>query len=452
MAESAVSGGSDAFKDAPQAVSEPPAAQAEAAAADAPKKVGTFHSLRFPGFRFLWIGTLFTSTANWVQQSTLGWIVYDMTGSGSLLGSIQGVRAIPTILMMPFSGVATDRFDRRALMVSSQVPLIFLNLGLALGLLFGRVETWHLFPFVILSGFAMAVNQPARQTAVFDLVPRENVPNAVALNQTAMAVTRALGPGASAFLLGIFGASGNFFIQTAAFVGVTVTTMMIVFPPKQRGKERRSFLQDSAEGFGYVAKNPLARWLMFVSIIVPLFIIPTLNTLMPVFAKDIYGMGASGFGFLVMAIGTGNFAGALLTASLGNLERRGLLQLSSLFVTGVSLFAFSFSTHIYVGIPLLFICGFAEMIFLPTNTTLMQLSVPDHMRGRITSILLLNPVLVPLGSLVVGIGVDGIGAPETVAISAGISTALGLFVWAFSPRIRNLRLSELEAQRSTAQT
>lgn len=418
--------------------------------AEAPRKVGLFESLSFRGFRFLWFGTLFTSTANWVQQSTLGWVVYDLTGSGSLLGGIQGVRAIPTVMMMPFSGVMTDRMDRRNLMVASQVPLIFLNAGLAFGLLFDRVEIWHLFPFVILSGFAMALNQPARQTAVFDLVPRENVPNAVALNQSAMSVTRALGPSAAAFLLGVFGASGNFFLQAAAYVGVTATTLMIVFPAKQPAKERRSFMRDSADGFKYVAREPLARWLMLMSIIMPLFIIPTLNTLMPVFAKDIYGLGPSGFGFLVMAIGIGNFGGALFTAALGNLERRGLLQLISLFVTGISLFGFAFAPNIYIGVPLLLICGFAEMIFLPTNTTLMQLSVPDHMRGRITSILLLNPLLIPIGSFLVGVGVDGFGGPATVAISAGASTVLGLFVWAASPRLRNLRLSDLKSAREAA--
>jgi predicted MFS family arabinose efflux permease len=335
-------------------------------------------------------------------------------------------------------------------MVASQVPLIFLNAGLALGLLFGRVEIWHLFPFVILSGFAMALNQPARQTAVFDLVPRENVPNAVALNQSAMSVTRALGPSAAAFMLGVFGASGNFFIQAIAYIGVTATTLMIVFPPKQPAKERRSFMKDSADGFRYVAKEPLARWLMFMSIIMPLFIIPTLNTLMPVFAKDVYGLGPSGFGFLVMAIGIGNFGGALFTASLGSFERRGLIQLSSLFVTGISLFGFAFAPNIYIGVPLLLICGFAEMIFLPTNTTLMQLSVPDHMRGRITSILLLNPLLIPIGSFLVGVGVDGFGGPATVAISAGASTVLGLLVWVASPRLRNLRLSELRSAQEAA--
>jgi predicted MFS family arabinose efflux permease len=168
---------------------------------------------------------------------------------------------------------------------------------------------------------------------------------------------------------------------------------------------------------------------------------------MPVFATEIYHMGASGFGFLIMAIGVGNFGGALFTASLGNLERRGLLQLSSLFVTSVSLLGFALAPNIYIGVPLLLLCGFAEMIFLPTNTTLMQLSVPDHMRGRITSILLLNPVLIPVGSFLVGVGVDGIGGPATVAISTAIATTLTVVVWLASPRLRNLRLSELEGEK-----
>lgn len=442
----AVQVANDASAEAKTPDSSSPAAEATAGEAEkAKEKIGTFHSLRFEGFRLLWLGTLFTSTANWVQQSTLGWVVYDLTGSGSLLGGIQGIRAVPTLIMMPFTGVMVDRFSRRTLMVHSQIPLIFLNAGLALGLLFGKVEIWHLFVFVFLSGIAMAVNQPARQTAPFDLVPREVVPNAVALNQTAFAVTRALGPGGAAFLLAWSGAAGNFFIQAAAYVGVTVTTMMIVFPPKKLRANERSFFHDSWEGFKYVGREPLARMLMLISMVAPMLIIPTLNTLMPVFSKSIYHTGAVGFGILIMGVGFGNLGGALFTASLGNFERRSLVQMSSLFITSLALFAFAFAPNIYVAVPLLFVCGFAQMIFLPTNQTLLQLSVPDDMRGRITSILLLGPLLIPLGSLLVGVGTDAIGAQVVVAISGAAAAVISVLIWLLSPTIREIRLSELES-------
>jgi len=405
--------------------------------------MGTFHALRFRDFRLLWIGTLFASAGMWIQQATLSWVVYDVSGSGALLGAMGLMRAIPMLLLTPFAGVAADRMDRKGLMLSSQVGMLLLALGLGIGLAFHRVGIWHLFAFTFLAGIAQAFNQPVRQTIVFDLVPRHAIANAVALSTAGFNFTRALGPSLAGFLIAWFGPAGNFFVQSAAYFGVVASVLMIAFPPGRRAGGNVSVLSNLAEGFRYVARDPTARILVALGIIPPLLIIPTLMSLTPIFAKDIFHSGPTGLGFLLSSVGVGGVAGALFTASLGSFDRRGLLQLGSLFGMALAVLGFAFTRSLYAALPLLLAAGFFEMIFMSTNQAVLQLSVPDRMRGRVTSILMLNMALMPVGGVVVGAGADLVGAPWMAGGSATAAILLGLFITAFVPRVRRLRLSQI---------
>jgi MFS family permease len=185
---------------------------------------------------------------------------------------------------------------------------------------------------------------------------------------------------------------------------------------------------------------------MIVSFIMPILIIPTLMTLLPVFAKSIYHTGSNGFAVLIMAVGIGNLFGALVTASLGTFERRSVVQMGSLFISASALLAFAFAPNTYVAVPLLFLCGLTQMIFIPTNQTLIQLSVPEEMRGRITTILQVGMLLMPVGMMVAGALADAIGTRTIVGISSATAVVLTVLVWSVSPTIRNIRLSALESR------
>ena len=407
-------------------------------------RLGTFDTLGIRDFRLLWIGTLFASAGQWIQQATLSWVVYDVSGSGTLLGAIGLMRAIPMLVLTPFAGVAADRMDRKALMLSSQVGMFLLAFGLGVGFALDRIEVWHLFVFTFLAGIAQTFNQPVRQTIVFDLVPRHAVPNAVALNTAGFNFTRALGPSVAGFLIAWFGPAGNFFIQSAAYLGVVISVLLIVFPTGRRVGRDASVLRNLAEGFAYVVKDPIARVLVVLGIIPPLLLIPSLMSLMPIFAKDIYRSGPTGLGFLLSSIGVGGVVGALFAASLGSFDRRGLLQLASLFGFSLSVLAFSFTGSMHAAVPLLLVAGFCEMIYMSTNQAVLQLSVPDQMRGRVTSILMLNMALMPVGGMVAGASADLIGAPTTVALLSSTALAAALIITAFVPSVRRLRLSQLK--------
>lgn len=407
-------------------------------------RIGTFHALQFRDFRLLWIGTLFASSGQWIQQATLSWLVYELTGSGALLGSIGLMRAVPLLLLTPFAGVAADRLNRRNLMLSSQIAMFVLALALGVGLAINKVGIWHLFAFTFLAGIAQTFNQPVRQTVVFDLVPRHALPNAVAISSAGFNLTRALGPSIAGFLIAGFGPAGNFFIQSAAYLGVVISVAMIVFPNKARSDLGQSILSNLADGFRFVARSPLTRLLVIMGIVPPMLLIPAFMSLMPIFAKDIYHSGPTGLGLLLSSIGAGGVVGALFTASLGGMDRRGLLQIFALLGMSVSVLGFAFTTSMYTALPMLVVTGFCEMVYMSTNQTILQLSLPDEMRGRVTSIMMLNMALMPLGGLVAGISADMFGAPRTVATLSSIAILLALAILMFVPRLRNLRLNRLK--------
>ncbi len=417
-------------------------------------KVGTFYSLRFLNYRLLWIGTLFTSAGLWIQQTTLGWVVYDMTGSSTLLGAISAAGAVPMLLLMPLAGVAADRLNRKLIMLVSQLALFLFTVILGVMLAMDLVSTWHLFVFIFLVSLAQVFNQPVRQTVVFDLVPRVAIPNAVALNSAGFNATRALGPSVAGFLILLFGPAGNFFVQSVAYFAVVVVVLLMTFPPTRGNTGRVSVATNLAEGFQYVAREPTVRMLMLLAFIPPILVMPAFMTLMPVFAKDVFHSGPAGLGLLLSANGVGGLLGALFTASLGRFENRGMLLLFALLGVGLSGIGFAFSSSMEIALPLLAVSGFCGMVYMTTNQTVLQLLVPDHIRGRVTSILMLGMGLMPLGGLLAGAGADVTGAPEMVALLSSATVLLVALMAVFMPRVRALRLSELNqstsGQRPTA--
>ena len=402
---------------------------------------GTFASLRLRDFRLLLTGTTLSNAGQWIQQVTLSWLVYDLTASGAMLGTINLVRSVATLGLAPVSGVAIDRFPRRTLMLAVNAWLFVISLGLGLLLLTGRVGIAHLLVFTFLGGIAQALDIPLRQTAVFTLVPRALAPNAVALIQTGWALMRSLGPALGGFLILWFGPGGNFLIQATAYALIALTTVRIVWPAVKADSKGSASLRNLGDGLRYIAREPGTRAFVLMGWVLPLFIIPNFAALPPIYAKDVFGGGPEILGLLLSSVGVGGIVGGIVSASLGRFERRGLIQLVALALTSAALIGFAFSTTLWVALPLLACSGFCEMLYLTTNQTLLQLFIPEEMRGRVTGIVSLNAGLSPLGSFLAGLGADLVG-PRTVTITlctiAALIAALALLT---SPTIRDYRLS-----------
>src|SRR5690606_39104949 len=196
------------------------------------------------------------------------------------------------------------------------------------------------------------------------------------------------------------------------------------------------------EGLRYLADAPTTRAFLLMGWILPLFIIPIFSALPPIYAKDIFAGGPDTLGTLLSAVGLGGIAGGFVTASLGKLERRGLLQLAALLLLSLSLLAFAFTTDLWVGFTFMVLAGFFEMIYLTTNMTLLQLSIPDAVRGRVTGIVSLRSGLVPVGAFIAGVGADLAGPRMMTLILGGIAAAIAVIAFFVSPTIRDYRLSQ----------
>jgi MFS family permease len=404
--------------------------------------MGTFAALRVPSFAWYLVGTTLTNSAHWIQNVTLSWLVYDLTSSGAALGTINLVRSLATLGLAPLVGVAIDRLPRRSLLYATSIWLCAVCFGFGLVLLGNPTVVWPLFLYSFLGGIGRAFSMPLRQTVVFSIVPRPLAPGAVALVQTGWAVMRSLGPAVGGFLLLWFGPAGNFFVQAGAYALVTLTLLKLHLPYEKPVAERTKARGGFREGLKYVLSEPTTLAFVLLSWVLPLFIIPNFNALPPIYAKDVFAGGPDTLGTLLSAVGIGGIVGGFLTASLGKLERRGLLQLGSLLLLGLSFVAFAGSPALWVAIGAMALAGFFEMIYLTTNSTLLQLSIPDELRGRVTSILSLRSGLMPVGAFIAGIGADLVGPRTMTWIFSGIIAAVAVGAYLFVPVVRDYRLSQ----------
>jgi MFS family permease len=373
---------------------------------------------------------------------TLSWLVYDLTASGAMLGTLNLTRSLATIGLAPIAGVAIDRFSRRGLLFATNIWLFTISFAFGLVLLDNPTVVWPLFLFSLLGGVGQAVSMPLSQTVVFSVVPRSLTPNAVALVQTGWALMRSVGPAIGGFLILWFGPAGNFFVQASAYVLVMLTVMKLTFPYEKADTGKTKVRGSFRDGFTFIAKHPTTRAFLFMSWVLPLFIIPNFNALPPIFAKDVFGGGPDTLGVLLSAVGIGGIFGGFVTASLGQMERRGLLQLGSLLWLSLSFIAYAFSTTLWMGFIFMVLAGFFEMIYLTTNMTLLQLSIPDSVRGRVTGIISLRSGLMPVGAFIAGFGADLVGPRAMTIILGTICGLIAVTVFFASPIIREYRLSQ----------
>lgn len=405
------------------------------------RPAGNFAVLRQRNFAWFLAGTTLSNAGQWIQQVTLSWLIYELTGSGAMLGTLNLVRSVATLGLAPIAGVAIDRFSRRGLLLATSGWLFAISAIFGVILSFNPGLIWPLFAFSFLGGVAQAVSQPLRQTVVFDLVQRAYVPSAVALVQTGWAVMRSLGPALGGFLILWVGPEGNFFVQAGAYGLVAFTILKMSFPPDRVALAAGNTRGNLIEGLRYVIAEPTTRAFVLMGWVLPLFIIPTFSALTPIYAKDIFGGGPDTLGALLSAVGIGGIVGGFVTTSLGRVERRGAIQLGALLLLSFSLIGFGLSVGLWMALLCLGLAGFFEMIFLTTNQTLLQLSIPDELRGRVTGIITLNAGLMPVGALVAGFGADIFGPRLITLILSGIAGVIAVGVYILSPIIREYRLS-----------
>jgi len=414
----------------------------EPAAQAAPKAVGfvgrTFFSLRHIDYRYLWFGTVFMSAGQWIQQVTLSWLVYDLTGSSVLLGVLNGLRALPFLIASPIAGVAADRMDRRRLILCSESVLAMTSIAMGALVATGVLAVWHLFVFTVVTGISWAFVDPIRQSMVPMLVPKQDLMNAVALNSAAFSMTKVIGPSLGGVLIVAFGVAGNFFIQGLTYAIVLLFVYRMIVPATPAEALHSSPLANLKEGLVYVWSNPTVFALMTAALVPRIFAMP-FQTLMPVFQKDVLQVGPEGLGLLLAAPGLGAMVAGLTLATLSNrIRRQGIFMLVSLVMLGVMMNLFSWSTSFPLALIALVGEGAFQIFYMATTNTMLQVIAPDHLRGRVMSIYALDRGLMPVGSLLAGVSAHYIGAPTTVSLMGATVIVLALTVAWLAPVVRRL--------------
>lgn len=403
-------------------------------------------ALAYRDYRWLWSGGLFSYSAQWINQVALGWLAYELTGSGTVLGAVLGARAVPIVLLAPLAGVAADRVHRRTLLIASQALFCAATAALALLIASGSVRVWHLFAFTFVQGTAHVFDRTSRQSAILDLVPREVAFNAVALNNVAFGFTRVLSPAVAGYLIAWLSAAANFFVQAGLYLLAIGTLLRLPTRERPRSPAAGTLWHGLTEGFRFAAGDAAARAVLLATAVPYLFLIPTWGTLLPVYAKDVLHAGPEGLGWLMTAVGVGALLGGVASTALGRVERSGWLLVGASLVFCAALLGVAASPSILIAVPFVMLAGIGEMVSVTLGQSLLQVAAPDASRGRVLSLLQFNPALISLGSVAVGIGVDLIGAPAvTVVASLAAAVATGALAWR-SRALRELRLSRLVAR------
>lgn len=410
----------------------------------------TFASLSVPEYSLYFYGMVAFFFGMNMMIVLRGYLVYQITNSEFALSMIMLSVALPMLVMAPIGGVIADRVDRKSMMIWAQVVVMVLNLINTVLIVVGVIEFWHLLVLSTASGIAFSFNMPARQAAMPSLVPRELLMNGMSLGSSAMNATRILAPAVGGLLIAPIGVGGGFAVLTAMYALAVFFTFGLPAMPPQERDARVTFFSDFAGGFSYIRGHRLILGLLLLGTVPMIFSMPY-QTLLPVFAEDVWDVGSTGLGVLQAMSGVGGLAGALLVANMDRYPYKGRVMLLMAMATGLFLIAFALSPAFGIALPMLILVGGASMIFMTVNNTVITSVIPDHMRGRVMSVMMMSFGLMPFGAVPASIAAAYIGTPAVVAIGGGILMALVALAYALFPQFRTLdgTIDEERAERES---
>ncbi|HXA06565.1 MAG TPA: MFS transporter [Bryobacteraceae bacterium] len=404
--------------------------------ASPPKWATTLRALRHRNFQLFFSGQLISLTGTWMQSVAQAWLVYSMTKSALLLGAVGFASQIPVFLVAPFGGITADRVNRQRLVIATQTCSMILAGILAWLTLSGRVHVWHIFLLAGLLGVVNAFDIPGRQAFLIDMVGKEDLMNAIALNSSMFNGARVVGPAIAGILVARIGEGSCFAANSVSYIAVLIGLLLMKVRSVRR-ISNRSPIEDIIEGFRWVNRTKIIRSLLFLIGLVSLVGMPY-TVLMPVFADKILHGGARGLGILMGATGVGALFGALTLAAKTGIKGLGRWVTITCATLGISLFLFSFSTSFWLSAALLLPCGYSMMLQMACSNTLIQTIVPDHLRGRVMSLYsMMFMGMAPFGAFFGGALANRVGAPMTVRVG-GIACVLGA-IW-FGRALPELRI------------
>jgi MFS family permease len=407
------------------------------------QKTGRLAAFRFRDFRLFWISLFISNTGTWMQMTAINWLLYELTHSPIQLG-INGIfRAVPAIGFGLFSGALADRYDRKRILLCTQLTAGLLALGLATLDHSGFIQAWHIYAFTFVSATVHALDGPARQALFPSLIPRSVLPNAVALNSVLWKGAALLGPSLGGIAIVLVGTSGAFYANSASFLCVVIALLLIrasSSAPQKRGQ----FLRDVKDGFSYVLSQQVILGVMVMEAVSSVFGLD--HAMLTIFASDILRVGAGGFGLLQSARGLGAVIGSSVLIGMGQPARQGRILTVSAIFYGIGFALFGLSHSFPLSLALLMFVGVTDTVWGATRNTILQLKAPDRLRGRTMGVFNLSSRgLHPLGQVKTGLVVPLIGAREATFLGGLlVTTVVILTAWRI-PGIPKFRWDERES-------
>ena len=408
-------------------------------------------ALRHRNFQLFFGGQLISLIGTWMQTVALSWLVYKLTGSGLLLGSVGFASQIPVFLVAPLGGIAADRGNRHRIVIATQTASMILAFVLAALTLTHTVRVPHIFVLAVLLGVVNAFDIPGRQSFLVDMVGKDDLMNAIALNSSTFNGARVIGPAVAGVLVARLGEGWCFFANGVSYIAVIVGLMLMDVHAPARTSTKTPPLEHLIEGFQFVQRTTPIRALLLLLGLVSAVGMPY-TVLMPIFADKIlhqggqefasligsHDLGAVRLGILMAAAGVGALLGALTLAMRSGVKGLGTWVTVCCAGFGVSLILFSFSKFFWLSVVLLLPVGYFIMLQMASSNTLIQVMVPDELRGRVMAVYsMMFMGLAPLGALMGGALSDRLGAPWTVAIG-GFASVMG--AWWFSVQLPKIRV------------
>jgi MFS family permease len=436
-------------------------------------------ALAHRNFRLFWAGGFLSNVGTWMQALAQGWLMLQLTNSAFWLGFDGFCATAPAIILTPLGGVFADTLDRKRLLIISQIVA-------GAGALVLSVLIWtHVIHFTMIlaaslvTGCCFALASPAYQALIIELVGRKDLSNAIALNSAQFQLSRVLGPVFAGLAFRFFGVAGCFFVNGISYVAIVVALMLVRIPKRgaagvitasatpattnatdassssredadakdvratapaavRPAIDRRAVWHDLKEGFRYVLSRPRVFTLLMISSVTSLCGAPYI-TMMPIFARDVFHLDASGLSILMGTAGAGAFCGAVMLALMGDVRRKGWFVLGGTFVFGVCVVGFALSRTLTPALVFLFLVGFGIVSCIAVINMLLQHLVTDEMRGRVMSMFMLSFFgAFPVGNFVAGVAAERYGAPHTLAVGGALIVVFTAAVALLNPRLRAL--------------
>lgn len=393
-----------------------------------------FPALRHRNFRLFWFGQCISMIGSWMQNIGQSWLVLELTHSALKLSIVTMLQFIPMMMFSLYAGTLVDRFPKRNMLIVTQSTLAVLAVVLATLTWFGAVEYWHVLILSLLLGFVNTFDIPTRQSFVIELVGKEDLTNAIALNSTIFNMGRIIGPAIAGLLIGLVGISVCFYLNAISFTAVIVNLWLIRVPAKvirvDESGSLKNVSRDIREGLSYINDRQIIKQPLILLALISTFVM-NYNILVPVFAQQELNQNATGYGLLMTSMGVGSFIGSLTLVAKSRKGPRLRYLVGGALFTSVFLATLALERNFLLACITLFLIGFCTIIFTTLVNTMIQLNSSDEMRGRVMSVYtLVFGGVVPIGSFFTGQVTEYAGTPGCMIISGVIGILAS--VWSIS--------------------